>query len=56
MAGGGLRIEHLPALRAGGIDAFHIGGAARPGGWSAPVDAAAVRRWRESLDAPAEAR
>ena len=56
VAGGGLRLEHLPALRAGGIDAFHIGGAARPGGWSGPVDATAVRRWRESLDAPAEAR
>ncbi|NEA12795.1 copper homeostasis protein CutC, partial [Streptomyces sp. SID10692] len=28
-----------------------IGGAARPSGWSGPVDAAAVREWREALDA-----
>ncbi len=33
-----------------GIDAFHIGGAARPAGWSAPVDVAAVRQWRDALD------
>ncbi|MFE7778667.1 copper homeostasis protein CutC [Streptomyces sp. NPDC057445] len=51
MAGGGLRLDHLPALRAAGVDAFHIGGAARPGGWSAPVDRSAVREWREALDA-----
>ncbi|MFI1934558.1 copper homeostasis protein CutC [Streptomyces sp. NPDC020330] len=51
LVGGGLHLHHLPRLRAGGIDAFHIGGAARPGGWSAPVDAAAVREWREALDA-----
>ncbi|MCG0289493.1 copper homeostasis protein CutC [Streptomyces sp. PSAA01] len=52
MAGGGLRLDHLPALRAAGIDAFHIGGAARPAGWAGPVDAAAVGRWRTALDAP----
>lgn len=51
LVGGGLRLHHLPQLRAAGIDAFHIGGAARPAGWSAPVDAAAVREWREALDA-----
>ncbi|MFG2286324.1 copper homeostasis protein CutC [Streptomyces sp. NPDC048595] len=50
LVGGGLGLGHLPALRAAGLDAFHIGGAARPAGWSAPVDAAAVRRWREALD------
>ncbi|MEU1211879.1 copper homeostasis protein CutC [Streptomyces sp. NPDC005791] len=50
MVGGGLRLDHLPPLRAAGIEAFHIGGAARPGGWSGPVDAAAVRAWREALD------
>ncbi|MFX4295345.1 copper homeostasis protein CutC [Streptomyces bohaiensis] len=49
MAGGGLRLEHLPELRAAGVDAFHIGGAARPQGWDGPVDAAAVRRWRDAL-------
>ncbi|MDQ0696850.1 copper homeostasis protein CutC [Streptomyces sp. W4I9-2] len=51
LVGGGLHLRHLPRLRAGGIDAVHIGGAARPGGWTAPVDAAAVREWREALDA-----
>ncbi|MEV5506326.1 copper homeostasis protein CutC [Streptomyces orinoci] len=51
LAGGGLRLEHVPVLRSGGIDAFHIGGAARPAGWDSPVDAGAVRAWREALDA-----
>lgn len=50
MVGGGLRLDHLPRLRAAGIEAFHIGGAARPGGWSGPVDATAVREWRAVLD------
>jgi len=50
MVGGGLRLDHVPRLLAAGVDAFHIGGAARPGGWSAPVSAAAVREWREALD------
>ncbi|MFE5245655.1 MULTISPECIES: copper homeostasis protein CutC [unclassified Streptomyces] len=50
MVGGGLRLEHLPRLRAAGIEAFHIGGAARPGGWDGPVDVAAVREWRTALD------
>lgn len=50
MVGGGLRLDHVPALLAAGIDAFHIGGAARPGGWDGPVSAAAVARWRAVLD------
>ncbi|MFC9249248.1 copper homeostasis protein CutC [Streptomyces sp. NPDC057136] len=50
LVGGGLRLDHLPQLLAGGIEAVHIGGAARPGGWSSPVDAAAVREWRAALD------
>ncbi|MFG3117238.1 copper homeostasis protein CutC [Streptomyces sp. NPDC048197] len=54
LVGGGLGLDHVPALRAAGLDAFHIGGAARPDGWSAPVDAGAVRRWREALDQEAE--
>ncbi|PWI45870.1 copper homeostasis protein CutC [Streptomyces sp. ICBB 8177] len=53
LIGGGLRAEHLPALRAAGADAFHVGGAVRgPGGWSSSVDTATVRSWRESLDQP----
>ncbi|PCG82431.1 copper homeostasis protein CutC [Streptomyces sp. WZ.A104] len=51
LVGGGLHLHHVPRLRAAGISAFHIGGAARPAGWSAPVDTAAVREWREALDA-----
>ncbi|MGW8886594.1 copper homeostasis protein CutC [Streptomyces sp. NPDC055749] len=50
LVGGGLRLDHLPRLLAAGIDAVHIGGAARPRGWSSPVDAAAVREWRAALD------
>ncbi|GAA2292807.1 copper homeostasis protein CutC [Streptomyces kunmingensis] len=51
LVGGGLRLEHVPGLRAAGISAFHIGGASRPGGWEKPVSADAVRVWREALDA-----
>ncbi|TPQ16468.1 copper homeostasis protein CutC [Streptomyces sporangiiformans] len=51
LVGGGLRLDHVPRLRAAGIDGFHIGGAARPGGWTRPVSAAAVREWRAALDA-----
>ncbi|MGW3386825.1 copper homeostasis protein CutC [Streptomyces cinereoruber] len=54
LVGGGLRLDHLPELRAAGLDAFHIGGAARPEGWTAPVSAAAVRTWREAVEAPLE--
>ncbi|WP_399087135.1 copper homeostasis protein CutC [Streptomyces sp. BBFR2] len=54
LVGGGLTLDHLPTLRAAGLDAFHIGGAARPHGWSGPVDAAAVRRWRTALDGARE--
>ncbi|MDQ1027287.1 copper homeostasis protein [Streptomyces umbrinus] len=51
LIGGGLRLDHVPRLRAAGVDAFHIGGAARPGGWDVPVSAVAVREWRAALDA-----
>jgi copper homeostasis protein len=54
LVGGGLRLDHVPTLRAAGIDAFHIGGAARPDGWARPVSAAAVAEWRRVLDAEAE--
>ncbi|MBG0854386.1 copper homeostasis protein CutC [Streptomyces spinoverrucosus] len=52
LVGGGLRLDHVPVLRAAGIDGFHIGGAARPGGWAGPVSAAAVGEWRRALDGP----
>ncbi|MFF3740042.1 copper homeostasis protein CutC [Streptomyces sp. NPDC002566] len=51
LVGGGLRLDHVPTLRAAGVDAFHIGGAARPAGWTEPVSTPAVARWREALDA-----
>ncbi|MFE0254621.1 copper homeostasis protein CutC [Streptomyces sp. NPDC059010] len=50
LVGGGLRLDHLPTLLAAGIDAFHIGGAARPEGWDGPVSVAAVAEWRAVLD------
>ncbi|MGW2961604.1 copper homeostasis protein CutC [Streptomyces sp. NPDC001220] len=50
LVGGGLRLDHVPGLRDAGIDAFHIGGAARPGGWEGPVSVPAVREWRRVLD------
>ncbi|MEU9148785.1 copper homeostasis protein CutC [Streptomyces sp. NPDC048349] len=50
LVGGGLALSHLPMLREGGIDAFHIGGAARPSGWGRPVSAEAVAEWRAALD------
>ncbi|QIJ63341.1 copper homeostasis protein CutC [Streptomyces sp. JB150] len=51
LVGGGLRLAHVPRLLAAGIDAFHIGGAARPRGWSGPVSAEAVAEWRKAVDA-----
>ncbi|MFJ2259743.1 copper homeostasis protein CutC [Streptomyces sp. NPDC087844] len=51
LVGGGLRLGHVAPLRAGGVDAFHIGGAARPGGWAGPVSATSVHAWRSALDA-----
>ncbi|MDO0934092.1 copper homeostasis protein CutC [Streptomyces sp. DG2A-72] len=50
LVGGGLRLDHVPMLRAAGVDAFHIGGAARPEGWTSPVSADAVEEWRRVLD------
>ncbi|MER6343657.1 copper homeostasis protein CutC [Streptomyces sp. NPDC001595] len=50
LVGGGLRLDHLPDLLAAGIDGFHIGGAARPQGWTGPVSADAVAEWRKVLD------
>lgn len=49
LVGGGLALTHLPVLREAGIDAFHIGSAARPDGWSRPVSPTAVEAWRTSL-------
>ncbi|MGI5376318.1 copper homeostasis protein CutC [Streptomyces sp. CA-251387] len=53
LVGGGLRLDHVPTLLAAGIDAFHIGGAARPEGWDGAVSVAAVAEWRAVLDGAA---
>ncbi|MFE9450580.1 copper homeostasis protein CutC [Streptomyces sp. NPDC006739] len=53
LVGGGLRLDHVPALTAAGVNGFHIGGAARPRGWLAPVSAPAVEEWRAVLDGDA---
>lgn len=51
MAGGGLQAEHVPWLVRAGVRAFHIGGAARPGGsYKAYVDDSLVRMWRTLID------
>ncbi|MER7573862.1 copper homeostasis protein CutC [Streptomyces sp. NPDC126514] len=50
LVGGGLRLDHVPYLLSAGLDAFHIGGAARPEGWTGPVSQAAVGEWRRVLD------
>ncbi|WP_344288921.1 copper homeostasis protein CutC [Streptomyces synnematoformans] len=50
MAGGGLTTAHVPRLRAAGLDAFHVGGAVRPAGWSGPVSPESVAEWRTLLD------
>lgn len=53
LVGGGLRLDHVPRLLDAGISGFHIGGAARPGGWEGPVSVEAVAEWRRALDAGA---
>ena len=53
LVGGGLKIGDVPALRAVGLTAFHIGTAARfSGDWAGPVDAELVAAWRTAVDAP----
>ena len=49
LVGGGLKREHVPALRDAGVTGFHVGSAVRPGGWGAPLDAGAVREWVDCL-------
>ncbi|WP_090055082.1 copper homeostasis protein CutC [Lentzea fradiae] len=45
LVGGGLHQRHVAELLAAGVTGFHVGSAVRPGGWSSPVDGAAVREW-----------
>ncbi len=52
LAGGGLSPDLVPALAAVGITQFHVGTLARVDrSWSAPVDTALVRAWRDAVDA-----
>jgi copper homeostasis protein len=51
LVGGGLRIGDVPALRAAGLSAFHVGTAARGSGdWVGQIDPDLVRAWRTTLD------
>ncbi|MGW5634424.1 copper homeostasis protein CutC [Streptomyces sp. NPDC003832] len=50
LVGGGLTLAHVPYLRSAGLDAFHIGGAARPQGWQHPLSQESVAQWRRALD------
>jgi copper homeostasis protein len=50
LAGGGLLPQQVPALRAAGVDAFHVGSGVREGGWDAPVSVPAVKEWRALMD------
>ncbi|MEU2869422.1 copper homeostasis protein CutC [Streptomyces olivoreticuli] len=49
LVGGGLQLKHVPVLLGAGITGFHIGGAARPSGWTEGVSAEAVAIWREAV-------
>lgn len=49
MAGGGLRPSQVAELLAAGVEAFHIGSAARPD-WASPVSATLVAHWRELVN------
>ena len=52
LAGGGLVPDYVPALVDCGVTQFHVGSLARrEKSWSSPVDAAAVRTWRDAVDA-----
>jgi copper homeostasis protein len=51
LVGGGLKLDDVPALREAGLDAFHVGTAARASGdWAGPVDADLVATWRSAVD------
>ena len=51
LAGGGLTVEQIPALRAAGIAQFHLGRAVRVGGrWDRPIDAGVVRATRRVVE------
>ncbi|WP_216404520.1 copper homeostasis protein CutC [Arcanobacterium phocae] len=45
MVGGGLHLEHLPALKDAGIHKFHVGSAVRGGSFANPIDPLLVESW-----------
>lgn len=53
LVGGGLKLRDVAALRTAGLNAFHIGTAARfSGDWAGHVDPELVAAWRSALDTP----
>lgn len=52
LIGGGLAPQHVPALRAAGVRAFHVGSPVREdGSFARPVSTDLVARWRTLIDA-----
>lgn len=49
LAGGGLKLRHIPTLLDYGVRAFHVGSAVRSA-WTAPVDPHLVAQWRALID------
>jgi copper homeostasis protein len=50
LAGGGLRLDHIPLLSAAGIARFHAGRAVRFGRrWDAPIDPTGVRQLKDTI-------
>ncbi|MBE1562565.1 copper homeostasis protein CutC [Nonomuraea africana] len=49
LAGGGLRLRHIPTLLDYGVRAFHVGSAVRES-WTTPVDTRQVSQWRALID------
>jgi copper homeostasis protein len=50
LVGGGLKADQVPALRALGVDGFHVGSMVRGGGWDTPLDTGRVQQWRRLID------
>ncbi|MEU7892898.1 copper homeostasis protein CutC [Nonomuraea sp. NPDC049152] len=49
LAGGGLKLRHIPTLLDYGVRAFHVGSAVRSS-WTTPVDPHLVSQWRALID------
>ncbi|GAA3474788.1 copper homeostasis protein CutC [Nonomuraea roseola] len=49
LAGGGLKLRHIPTLLDYGVRAFHVGSAVRDS-WTSPIEARLVSQWRALID------